>query len=279
VTDEDRTFPSSGMRTEDHVQCASRILRVVLPPNSPASNVVCSGQRTASLLGGQILRSKRRVRQEPSVTRALLLDATERLMVREGYAAVTTRRVASKVGLTGALVHYYYPTTDDLLLAAYRRAVERYDQRIREALASRHPLHALWNILTDSSHMALGVEFMALANHRKIVRKEIVQHDERARKFQADALSGILADAGIDPKMCPPSCAVMVMEGMSRAFVMEEVLGISFAHSETRAFVERLLRRAESTRKPRKQIRERASSTPVRRRGSKREALGGYHSI
>ena len=38
------------------------------------------------------------------------------------------------------------------------------------------------------------------------------------------------AAAGLDPKMCPPLSAVMVIEGMSRAFVMEEVLGISFAH-------------------------------------------------
>ena len=171
-------------------------------------DVVCSEFAASPLSlngdGGQILRSKRRVRQEPAVTRALLLDATERLMVLEGYAAVTTRRVASKVGLTGALVHYYYPTTDDLLLAAYRRSVERFDQRIREAAASHRPLHALWNILTDSSHMALGVEFMALANHRKIVRMEIVQHDERIRKFLADALAGIFAAAGLDPKVCPP---------------------------------------------------------------------------
>lgn len=215
-------------------------------------------------LRGQVLKPKRRVRQEPAVTRALLLDATERLMILEGYAAVTTRRVASRVGLTAALVHYYYPTTDDLLLAAYRRSVERYDQRIREALASHRPLHALWNILTDPSHMALGVEFMALANHRKIVRREIVQHDERARQFQADALTSILAEAGIDAKECPPSCVIMMMEGMSRAFVMEEVLGISLAHSETRAFVERLLGRVERPRKqprPRKQIRQRSNST------------------
>ena len=225
------------------------------------------------------MRSKRRVRQEPAVTRALLLDATERLMVLEGYAAVTTRRVASKVGLTGALVHYYYPTTDDLLLAAYRRSAERFDQRIREAAASHHPLHALWNILTDSSHMALGVEFMALANHRKIVRMEIVQHDERIRKFLADALAGIFAAAGLDPKVCPPLSAVMLIEGMSRAFVMEEVLGISFAHSETRAFVERLLGQGEKTRKPRKETRQAPTPRRVRRRGHKQEAPGSQYSV
>ena len=64
------------------------------------------------------MKVKRRVRHEPAVTRGVLLDATERLMVLEGYAAVTTRRVAGEVGLTAALVHYYFPKTDDLLLAA-----------------------------------------------------------------------------------------------------------------------------------------------------------------
>lgn len=182
-------------------------------------------------------------------------------MVLEGYAAVTTRRVASKVGLTAALVHYYYPTTDDLLIAAYRRSAERYDHRLREALASKRPLHAIWNTLTDPSQMALGAEFMALANHRKMVRKEIVQHDEKARKTQADALAGVLAEAGIAAKECPPACVIMMMEGLSRAFVMEDVLGISFAHNETRAFVERLLDRVEGSRKgrsARKPIRQRA---------------------
>ena len=49
------------------------------------------------------LKAKPRNRQEPSISRALILDATEQLMVSEGYAAVTTRRVASLVGLTAAL--------------------------------------------------------------------------------------------------------------------------------------------------------------------------------
>jgi AcrR family transcriptional regulator len=219
------------------------------------------------------LKSTRRVRQDPSATRGTLLDATERLMVLEGYAAVTTRRVASKVGLTAALVHYYYPTTDDLLLAAYQHSAERFDRRIHEALAQPRPLHALWNILTDSTHMALGVEFMALANHRKVIRKQIVQHDEGCRKLIADTLATIFAEAGIDPKTCPPACVVMLIEGISRAFVMEDVLGLSFAHSQTRAFVERLLNQVEGPRRARKAAPSKGVTTPRRAgRGNKRLA-------
>jgi TetR/AcrR family transcriptional regulator len=52
---------------------------------------------------------------EDSKTR--LIEAAERLMREEGYAAVTSRRVASKAGLKPQLVHYYFRTMDDLFLA------------------------------------------------------------------------------------------------------------------------------------------------------------------
>lgn len=190
-------------------------------------------------------------------------------MISEGYASVTTRRVAGIVGLTPALVHYYFPTTDDLLVAAYRRAAERHDGRILVALGSDRPLHALWNLYSDPSRMALGVEFMALANHRKVIRAEIVQHDQRDRERQAGVLAGILADSGVDRSTCEPLCAVMLLGGMSRALVMEEVLGISCAHAQTRAFVERLLAELEKTRKSRARLghaKKKAATRPRPRR-------------
>jgi AcrR family transcriptional regulator len=119
------------------------------------------------------MKPKRRVRQQPEESRALLLDATERLMVAEGYAAVNTRRVAAMVGVTAPLVHYYFATTEALLVAAYLRAAARADAREQQALASERPLHALWKFYSDSRKMALGQEFMALANHRKKIRAKI----------------------------------------------------------------------------------------------------------
>ncbi|EUA30299.1 bacterial regulatory s, tetR family protein [Mycobacterium xenopi 4042] len=54
----------------------------------------------------------------------MLLDAAEQLMLEEGYAAVTSRRVAQKAALKPQLVHYYFRTMDDLFLAAFRRRAE-----------------------------------------------------------------------------------------------------------------------------------------------------------
>jgi AcrR family transcriptional regulator len=202
------------------------------------------------LPGVQNLAAKKRTRQSPDVTRGQLLDATERLMAAEGYAAVTTRRVAAEIGLTAALVHYYYPTTEDLLIAAYRRALTRHEENIEKALDAEHPLHALWKLLTDSSHIAVGLEFAALANHRKNIRKEIAKRDEHKRRFQIRKLSRLIRPADIDGMPCSPLGLVMLMEGMSRAFVMDRNFGLTFAHAEARKFIEHLIDRLEPAPKP-----------------------------
>ena len=126
-------------------------------------------------------------------------------MLAEGYAAVSTRRVAKKVGPTPALVHYYFPTTDDLLVAVYRRAVERTQQRFTKAVSSSRPLRAIWSLSTDRSCTALAMEFMALANHRKVIRTEIVRSTVCFRKMQADALSNLPARGGSEPMSSPRS--------------------------------------------------------------------------
>lgn len=198
--------------------------------------------------------TSRRVGNESSATRALILDTTERLMIDEGYAAVTTRRVATEIDIKAPLVHYYFPTTDDLLLAVYRRAAERFYQRLEETLASERPLHALWNFACDNSRTTLAAEFMALANHRKVIGKELTIYIERARQRQAEALQKLLQDAAVDLD-CPPLALSVLMAGAARALVMEGGIGITLGHDAARLYVEQWLDRIEpppATKRPRR---------------------------
>ena len=201
------------------------------------------------------MKSVRRIGTENSATRTTLLDATEQLMRVEGYAAVSTRRVAKEVGLTPGLVHYYYPVTDDLLVAVYRRAAERTMERFAKAISSDDPVHALWTLHTDWACTALAMEFMALANHRKAIRTEIVRSVECYRAMQAAALSQ-LQQAGLSA--CPPLGLSVLMAGISSVLVMEEALGISIGHAEARRFVEGWLSRLEQARKSRRRPKPRS---------------------
>ena len=76
--------------------------------------------------------------------RAALIDAAEALMIEDGYAAVTSRRVAEKAGLKPQLVHYYFRTMDDLFLEVFRRYADLGIEAHRQALESAQPLWALW---------------------------------------------------------------------------------------------------------------------------------------
>ena len=68
--------------------------------------------------------SARRIGAPDAKNRGLLLDAAEQLMIEEGYAAVTSRRLASKAGLKPQLVHYYFRTMEELFLEVFRRRAE-----------------------------------------------------------------------------------------------------------------------------------------------------------
>lgn len=185
----------------------------------------------------------RRVGAESSATRALMLEAAEQLIRDEGYASVSTRRVASRAGLKPSLVHYYFPTTDDLLLAMSRRGAEESDRMIAEALASDDPVRALWRFLTDPSRIAMALEFMAMANHRKAVRAHMAEHCEAMRQREVEAFTRLLGERLAGPDGCPPAGLSVVLAGIGRALIMEGGLGVTAGHDEARAFVEQWLDR------------------------------------
>lgn len=181
-------------------------------------------------------------RPKGSAKRALLLDTAEKLIVEEGYAAVSTRRVALEAGLKPPLVHYYFPTTEDLLLAVYQRAAERSHQRTLDALAGAQPLEAFWTLSKDSAHTGLGTEFYALANHRKEIRSEIVRTGDAVRAAEAEALAKALGP-DLDRDVCDPMGLLVLLTGISRILVMEESVGVTAGHAEARALIDWLLAR------------------------------------
>jgi AcrR family transcriptional regulator len=189
--------------------------------------------------------SPRRIGAQDSKSRSLLLDAAERLLLEEGYAAVTSRRIASKAELKPQLVHYYFRTMDDLFLAVYRRRAEQNLERHARALASAQPLRALWELSTDPRGTAFTMEFVALANHRKAIRAEIAQHAERFRQMQLDAVASVLERYGISADTYPPVVVVLAMTGFSQILVLEKALGITSGHDEMVALVERTLEELE----------------------------------
>lgn len=194
--------------------------------------------------------SARRIGAPDAKNRGLLLDAAEQLMLEEGYAAVTSRRLANKAGLKPQLVHYYFRTMEELFLAVFRRRAEEGLQAQAQLLQAPQPLWALWRFGTDPGFTRISMEFMALANHRKEMRAEIAYYAERFREEQRQVVSAALQRYGVDADAEPPMVWTVLMTSLSRFLVLEQALGMSAGHAETMQFVESQLRRLEGEPQP-----------------------------
>ena len=180
-----------------------------------------------------------------SSTRDMLIAATSQIMVEEGYAAATSRRVAAKAGVKPALVHYYFPTMDELYLAVFRLGAAIYLERQQTALASDRPLHAFWDTLIEPKDTRLLLEFMGLANHRKEIQAEIAAWSDRWREQQITALNFIIREHDIDTDEFPPAAIAVVIASIGRTLILEQGLGSSGGHDAAVALVNRFLDRFE----------------------------------
>ena len=181
---------------------------------------------------------RKRVRRDPETTRALILDMTEKLMVEEGYAAVSSRRIAQELGLNAATVHYYYPTTDDIFIALHRRLSDRQVQGLESVIAADNPLEAFWKLQSGQSQTALGVEFLALANHRKAICETLAGSADAAREAQAQSLQRVLGGLPIDWATMPPIAIATILVAVGRLLANEERVGITQGHHEVRLFID-----------------------------------------
>jgi AcrR family transcriptional regulator len=93
----------------------------VVKITAPSEATIMRVEQAIGRSWSQGMTSVRRIGAPDAKNRSVLLDAAEQLMLEEGYAAVTSRRVAEKAALKPQLVHYYFRTMDDLFLAAFRR--------------------------------------------------------------------------------------------------------------------------------------------------------------
>ncbi len=161
-------------------------------------------------------------------------------MLRDGYAAVTSRRVEAEAGLK---LHYHFGTLDDLLVAVVRRRGEENVNRLADALASPDPLRAWWRLAAEPRGNRLLVELTAAANHRPAVQAEVAAFARTVRHMQIEALNSILDDYGIDRDEFPPALVAPAVQGLAFAMAYDQVAGFETSQEEASAAIERLLDR------------------------------------
>ncbi|MFD3685310.1 TetR/AcrR family transcriptional regulator [Nocardiopsis sp. NPDC058631] len=127
--------------------------------------------------------------------RRLLLDATMRLVEREGVAAVSQRRVAAEAGVPPSTVTYYYAAVDDLLVDTLTRVNDTYVEAMEALPRDADPaLRGLAELIAgagsgDGRTSAVAeYELFLLAARRPALRPQIDRWNRAVDAFLAPHL-------------------------------------------------------------------------------------------
>lgn len=160
--------------------------------------------------------SKRRIGSESAENRQVLLQAAELLMREEGYAQVTSRRIAQRAGLKPQLVHYYFRTMDDLLVDLFRTTSERYLHALERIAGLDDPLVRMFELSCDASTAALQMEFLALANHRPVMHALILEFGERLNQHETAIVRAAVGDGDLPDALPPPDVLAIILQTVAR---------------------------------------------------------------
>lgn len=174
-----------------------------------------------------------------------LLDAAERLLVQSGAAGLTTRQVAAEAGLNHGLVHYYFGSIDNLVLAVAERFTDRLIVRQQAMYEEDVPFREKWSRAMGylSEDLAAGypkvfAELSALAWNDAELRVSVQQLNERWRTVLREAFAAAIEEYGLDRRAYPLDALVSLVMTFNIGLQTESLLGIEEGHAELLAWIE-----------------------------------------
>lgn len=192
----------------------------------------------------QQITSTRRMGPVGSENWHAMLDSAQDVLLEEGHASLSSRRIAERLGVKQRLIYYYFRTMDDLIIDLFRRSNEREIERLNKAARSSRPLHEIWNVCIDTVDARLVSEFTALANRSEGLKKEVIFFIEESRAIQVRALEQAAAKLS-DPSGLSAVSLAFIATSIALSLNREETLAIKTGHAETRAMIEKLIDRYE----------------------------------
>ncbi|HLU57714.1 MAG TPA: TetR family transcriptional regulator [Pseudonocardia sp.] len=134
--------------------------------------------------------------------RRRLLDATMRVIERAGVAAVSQRVVAQEAAVPPSAVTYYFPTVDDLLVAALADCNDAYLQELEACAHAEDPVAALARLIAKGAgagraYVAAEYELFLLAARRPELQAEARRWTEAVDAFLAPLVADPVARAGV----------------------------------------------------------------------------------
>lgn len=162
-----------------------------------------------------------------------LLDAAERLLIAEGHAAISTRRVAEEAGMNHGLVHYYFGSMEELFVQVLERFTGRLIDRQRAMYAEDVPFIDKWRTAMSyldsdqaSGYQKIWFELQALAWNRADLRHRVARVNAEWRAVLTDAFERAARDYGIDTEAFPVPAIVSLVMTFNEGMILDHLSGV-----------------------------------------------------
>ena len=176
-----------------------------------------------------------------SAAEEALLDGAERLLVEQGHAGITTRRLAEAAGVNHGLVHYYFGSNENLLARALERFTERLIERQRALYAADVPFLEKWRtamrhlIADDATYEKIWMELQALAWNEPELRARLGDVNAQWRAVLTEAFSEPHRELGI---AMPLDALVSLVITFNLGIMVERLGGIEAGHDALLAWID-----------------------------------------
>lgn len=179
----------------------------------------------------------RRMGPADAAVRIKVLDATERVLARDGYPAVTSRNVGKEAGVNQKLVFYYFQNMEELVVATFRRRSEAFLAELETLQNAASPIRALWTLISDRSGR-LVIEFMAMATRNEALRREVAAYSLRANQLINSVLEKSLTFVSGEGSTGSPAFVNFALAAIARNLILESELGLLDSPGELIASIE-----------------------------------------
>jgi len=177
-------------------------------------------------------------------TEQRFLDAAERLLVRVGYAGVTTRALAAEAGANQGLVHYYFGSIEEVMLRVLNRFTERLIVRQRAMYSADVPFLEKWRTAWrfQEEDLAAGYpkilfELQALAWNRPELAARVAAVIAEWRSVLKEAFARALREYGKETEL-PLEALTALMVTFGLGYMLLRLSGIQEGHAQLLAWID-----------------------------------------
>ena len=166
-------------------------------------------------------------RLDPAERREQILDATLRLVARDGFARVTLRDVAAEVGVVHGLIRHYFPTREQLVAEAFDAAVLAELAGDEEVAERVEPVEALadWLTTTPRDHYFVWMDAWSEAQRNRELLASLTRHHRDCERRLARIIER-LAGSGRGTSDDPAADAKMLTALVDGIAVQHHAIGL-----------------------------------------------------